>query len=286
VHYWLFTNGSQFLITQTGLSKSIPIIGGFHHIHFGIISAIVLLGLSGLIVLDLVSKKLKIFSAIMLIIILVCFHVLSSRTGIVSFYIAALVSFAVYSVRKGRYMLLILGPILMVLMLGITYAASTSFQNKVASTLEDIDSWGKGTEINHKSMAMRIEAYKVAVHLIKNKPFGTGAYGQKQAIMKVYEDNNSVLTIENRKEPHNQFLEFGVKYGWFGIFVMVLLFISLLSLTQNVCYPFIGLVAVLFVSMQFESLLERQVSVYFMSLFIPLYYYLFQRNTINGSALT
>ncbi|PCJ67403.1 MAG: hypothetical protein COA58_03530 [Bacteroidetes bacterium] len=266
-------------------SKSIPILN-MHHIHFGIINAVVIFGLVGLLVFQKVEGKLKGLAYLLLIVNVICFHILSSRTGLLSFYIAASFSFLTYAIGQRKYLVLVVGPVLMAAMLLLTYSLSTSFQSKIKNTIEDVNSWGHGAEINHKSMAMRIEAYKASYSVIKENPFGTGADAQESAIMSAFEQQNSVLEIENRKGPHNQFLEFGVKYGWLGVVLIIVFFISLLSLVRDTTFLYVALIIVLFISMLFESLLERQASIYFVALFIPLYYYLFSKKTINGSILT
>ena len=135
-------------------------------------------------------------------------------------------------------------------------------------------------------MAMRIEAYKVGWQVILQNPIGVGADAMNQSIQKTYESNKSVLYKENRKDPHNQFLEFGVKYGWIGILALLFFFYQLLILTKQSWFPVLGLVTLLFVAMQFESLLERQASIYTIGLFMPLFIVLFSKNETNGTTLT
>ena len=82
------------------------------------------------------------------------------------------------------------------------------------------------------------------------------------------------------------FLEFGVKYGWIGILALLFFFYQLLILTKQSWFPVLGLVTLLFVAMQFESLLERQASIYTIGLFMPLFIVLFSKNETNGTTLT
>ena len=154
------------------------------------------------------------------------------------------------------------------------------------NSIEDVQSWGNPEEINYKSMAMRIEAYKVGWQVILQNPIGVGADAMNQSIQETYESNKSVLYKENRKDPHNQFLEFGVKYGWIGILALLFFFYQLLILTKQSWFPVLGLVTLLFVAMQFESLLERQASIYTIGLFMPLFIVLFSKNETNGTTLT
>jgi len=267
-------------------SKSIPITSEMHHIHFGIINAIALLGLGGLLVLGKVKSSLQVFTVLAFIVIFFCFHILSSRTGLVAFYAAVFVSIITYAIRSGKRKVIYIGVAAIPLMLVSSYFFSSSFQNKVLNSIEDVQSWGNPEEINYKSMAMRIEAYKVSLQVILQNPIGVGAGAMNQSIQETYERNESVLYKENRKDPHNQFLEFGVKYGWIGILALLFFFYQLVRLTEQSWFPVLGLVTLLFVAMQFESLLERQASIYTIGLFMPLFIVLFSKNETNGTTLT
>ncbi|HAV25277.1 MAG TPA: hypothetical protein DCX01_03775, partial [Bacteroidetes bacterium] len=266
--------------------KSIPITSEMHHIHFGIINAIALLGLGGLLVLGKVKSSLQVFTVLAFIVIFFCFHILSSRTGLLAFYAAVFVSIITYAIRSGKRKVIYIGVAAIPLMLVSSYFFSSSFQNKVLNSIEDVQSWGNPEEINYKSMAMRIEAYKVGWQVILQNPIGVGADAMDQSIQETYEQNESVLYKENRKDPHNQFLEFGVKYGWIGILALLFFFYQLVRLTKQSWFPVLGLVTLLFVAMQFESLLERQASIYTIGLFLPLFIVLFSKNETNGTTLT
>jgi O-antigen ligase len=267
-------------------SKSIPIAAEMHHIHFGIINAIALLGLGGLLVLGKVKNGLQVFTVLAFIVIFFCFHILSSRTGLVAFYASVFVSIITYAIQSGKRKVIYIGVVAIPLMLVSSYFFSSSFQNKVLNSIEDVQSWGNPEEINYKSMAMRIEAYKVSLQVILQNPIGVGAGAMDQGIQETYERNESVLYKENRKDPHNQFLEFGVKYGWIGILALLFFFYQLVRLTEQSWFPVLGLVTLLFVAMQFESLLERQASIYTIGLFLPLFIVLFSKNETNGTTLT
>lgn len=267
-------------------SKSIPIVDGMHHIHFGIINAITLIGLAGVILLHTTNREVTVLSSFLFILVIISFHILSSRTGLLSFYVAAVASIAAYSARSGSRKVLYISIVALPLLIISAYFFSSSFQNKVQNSIEDINSWGVDEEINYKSMAMRLEAYKVSSELLMNNPLGVGATKMDYEIQRTFEQNNSVLFKENRKGPHNQFLEYGVKYGWLGILILLYFFYELYKQSTGASFPLLGLVVLLFIAMQFESLLERQASLYTVGLFVPLFSFLFSKNETNGDLLT
>jgi len=272
-NYFLNMDFYNVLLLQ---SKSIP-IPNMHHIHFGIINACVIAILGGLIVTQKLKKTQKNLITFLVIFIIISFHVLSSRTGLLSFYFGVVASLIAYAFQKKSYKELIFGFLLILVSISMSYYFSTSFRNKIENSIEDYNSWGKGDEMNFKSMAMRIEASKMCVKIIGEYPLGVGVKAQEQVLQATYVKEDTPLDIENRVGPHNQFLEFGVKYGWIGIILLVLFFISLIPVIKQSSFPLVGVITIILISLFFESLLERQTGIFLFSLFIPLGISLFKK---------
>jgi hypothetical protein len=251
-------------------SKSIP-IPNMHHIHFGIINACIITLLLGLLITKSLKDKIQFNLAICLLLIsVVSFHILSSRTGLLSFYVGILVSMVWYTIQKKSFKAMFLGILVIILSLSMSYYFSDSFRNKIQNSIEDYNSWGKGDEINSKSMAMRMEASRMCIQIIGEYPLGVGAEAQEQVLQATYVKENTPLDMENRVGPHNQFLDFGVKYGWIGMILLFLFFLYLIPIIRESSFPMIAIVGIIFTSLFFESLLERQTSIFIFSLFIPL----------------
>lgn len=281
-NYFLHKEEIDALLLQ---SKSIP-IPNMHHIHFGIINAICVLLLIGLLVEEKARGTIqKWLTTLLLIVIFLSTHILSSRTGLLSLYIALVAGALYFAFHSKNYKValwVVLG--LIVFSFG-AYASSNSLKNKIANSIEDVNSWGQDEEINHKSMAMRIEAYKASAHIIKTYPSGVGANSLESKMEEGYEAIESPLWQENRIGPHNQFLEYGVKYGWLGI-VAVLLFIGALAKYGfGDRFVYLSFVLLIIVSLQFESLLERQTSLYFLAVFMPLFFHLFAKTKIRSNPI-
>lgn len=245
-------------------SKHIPIAGGMHHIYFGILNAgLILLKLSEWLFFSQETQykgsKLE-WAAVTTI--LISMHVLSSRTGLFSFYIV-LLSILIYAAIQRREKRKIISWVLFLAMVlpVISYLTLPSFRNKIANTTEDIKATENGGEnVNFKSIGMRKEAWGMAMDIIRSHPFtGVGAGNVESAMSKQYEKNQSLLIAENRIGPHNQFLEFGIKNGILGILLLLSLFVYLLVKglrTQNL--PLLAMLALSSISFMLESVLERQ----------------------------
>ncbi len=280
-----YLNDKEFYDEMLLQSKSIP-IPHMHHIHFGIINAFVIIAIAGIIVLNKIQGVYKTSMATVGVLILICFHILSSRTGLVAFYSGSIVSLLVYANQYKSIKTLSIGLIAIIVLGAGSFFLSTSLQNKVANSLEDIRSWGKGDEVNHKSMGMRIESYKNCIAIIAENPLGVGAEMQHQIQQDMYEKRFTVLDLENRKGPHNQMLEYGVKYGWFGITLFIYFITQLIVLLPKTHFAYWGIVTVFIVALQFESLLERQASIYFCMVFLPLLFYIFRTQKNYGTGMT
>ena len=104
-NYFLNMDFYNVLLLQ---SKSIP-IPNMHHIHFGIINACVIAILGGLIVTQKLKKTQKNLITFLVIFIIISFHILSSRTGLFSFYFGVVASLIAYAFQKKSYKELIFG---------------------------------------------------------------------------------------------------------------------------------------------------------------------------------
>lgn len=273
-NYFMHKEELDVLLLQ---SKSIPIIGGMHHIHFGIINALSIVFLLYYLVFGKpYSKRLLVVISVVLVF---CFHVLSSRTGLVSLYAALALVVFIYALKEKAYKQSIITFIVLILVNVLAYNLSSSFRNKLANSVEDIESWSGEESINYKSMGMRLEAYKVSIHIMKKYPwFGVGSGNSHGKMQDAYLELNTSLYPENRIGPHNQFLEYGMKYGIWGLlFVLVFFIYWMLKSLFPLNYGLLCVVLVLFFSSQFESLFERQVSVFILAFTLPAATILFEK---------
>ena len=249
-------------------SKAIPVLN-MHHIHFGIINAFSVILLANLIITDgAVLKSKKIYLGVGFI-ILICFHILSSRTGLLSFYGGVFLALVVFSIRTKNLKFLGFGSLAAIILLVSAYTLSTSFKNKVSNSKEDLTSLVTGKDKNYKSMTMRVEAYKASIEVIKSSfVIGVGSGAMKQNLNHKYEEINTELSVENRVGPHNQFLEYGMKYGVFGMLWLITFCIVHVIKAYKSSYFSLAAVLMLIIALQFESLFERQASIHFISFFM------------------
>jgi len=251
INYWLNYEEINRLLLQ---SKHVPIYGNMHHIYFGVYMA-VSVWISWYYLKRGSYNRLWIVLGVVL---LMCMHILSSRTGLVAFYISAIVYMAFEAYQRKRWKLLIGGLLMVGLMPVIGMQVSTSLRNKVLNSLEDFEAVRSGENINYKSLAMRVEAWKTTVNVIKAQHLrGVSAVNLENELQRQYVRDETVLYRENRVGPHNQFLEVSAAHGLVLGVILLLFMIYWIKDTQGDPWK-LALVVLILVTLLLESLVERQ----------------------------
>lgn len=280
VNYAINFDEINSLILQ---SKSVPIFPfdkGISHIYFSVFSSWACLW--AIINYVVNKKKIDLFFAGFLFISM---HILSARTGLVAFYITLGLGILIYlktnkiSLKKYfKYLpFIVIIPVLSVYFI-------PSLKNRIINTSQDISTLKNETDINDRSIAMRVEAWKTTLNIIKNNLlFGVGSGDLAIEMNNTYINNDSILKPYNRIMPHNQFLETWAETGILGFFLLLFLLIfkpikefikkkNLYKLLFPVLCSFSFLV---------ESILERQMGICFFLIFYLLNEVLFEKEKTN-----
>lgn len=241
---------------------------GINHIYFSVLQAIS-------IPLAYVQwkKEKKWYWILFLLINLISMHWFLARTGLLAFYGAAGVLF-LRSWKKSEIKISWKWLIVAGLIPFIAYFTLSAVRNKVDNSITDIQMIGQGDDINHRSFAMRIEAWKTAIDVILSSPVvgvssGDIAYRMNEA----YIANDSPLWEENRIPPHNQYLETTASYGILGLLCISLIFYY--AYRQFNRYKNRSALFTLLIfgfAFLFESMLQTQVGVCMFPFFLLFYY--------------
>jgi O-antigen ligase len=262
-------------------SKPLPIEFGYgiYHIQFSIIlaSAIVFGSFSIIRMLRGQVKDLWFWVLCILTVInFICIHILSARTGLLAMY-AGLLIVLLGSIKKTSAktrLYLISACVIVPLAL---FFSSTSLQNRLKNSLEDMRVVMTHADANDYSFAMRVAGWGNAVDVIQRHAAGGVGIGDAD---KVLYDNfatfNPSIQPQNRRNPHNQLLENAVQSGLFSSFLFLLcIFLPMIFRAGNFNKPnylFVALALLIFTSSNFESILERQASVVAFSVLLALGY--------------
>lgn len=248
-------------------SKPLPVEFGYglYHIQFSVLlAAAIVLGVIALLQNTIRNNQMAFWFLLVLVgVNIVSLHVLSARTGLLSLYAAAFVVIYQYfkkiELKKKITIsaLVILLPLLFILF-------STSLKNRIFNTYEDLKVTVSGKDANDYSMAMRVAAWYNAFDVIKENPLlGVGVGNVERVLKENFEEFNPQITPQNRKNPHNQFIETAVESGVLNG-VLLLMFFGLLLFLKFDKQTKLSLSAIgilFFTACLFESLLERQSTV-------------------------
>jgi|YNPMSStandDraft_2_1061718.scaffolds.fasta_scaffold02852_2 O-antigen ligase len=249
-------------------SKEIPVFTKVTHIYFSVMLAF------GVFLSYFIAKNffIKIYYYLS-IFLLICLHLFTSRTGLVGFYFAILFYAIFYLLKRKEY--LVKNTIILIsicLLPFVAYWLMPSFQNRIQNTVEDIQRYRKGLDINHRSVSMRLVTWEMGYEAFTKNPwFGVGMENIADKIHEEYQIHQVPLKKENwLNDLHNQYFEYLLGLGIVGFTIFVFWLIYPIFVNQNEIFLlFMGL----FIgAMLAESILERQVGVCF-GLFW--YYFLF-----------
>ena len=154
--------------------------------------------------------------------------------------------------------------------------SSARISNDVSASLDRVGVWlespGKFIENNVnniESNTVRLVVWTISTNMIIDNPFGVGLGDEKDLLVREYYRLDYTGYAERRLNPHQQFLQTGISIGLLGIITLFVLFISIIVAsfrTDNLAL-FIGAICIS-VSCLFESMLERQVGVIFLSILV------------------
>ena len=231
------------------------------HVKFSLFTG--LAALSGIILsLEKLTFRMKWerYALIGMTLFLILFiHILSVRSGLVAFYIAAfLVGFRYFLLAKNKLPFVIAGLILASAPF-IAYKTVPSFQNKVGYVLWDLKMYKEGGGENYSDSG-RIRSIKVGWEVIKQSPILGVGFGDlrdqcrsKHLEMYGYQAP-SVL-------PHNQYVTITAASGVVGL--LIFLFALLYTLYHQQSYKdnlFSGVMLIFLLSFMVENTLERSYS--------------------------
>lgn len=242
-----FAQHPEFYRLMVMESKPMPLFSQVYHIEYSVIQAVVvLLLLKGLFMLKIKNRS---FAWVIAVLMILCLHALSARTGILAFWVGMLGLLWPYRERLTWKYVGFIPLAVLLLSLG-------TMRERLRNTWQDWQTLVQNSDPNHQSMSQRWEAWKAAWQSIQHKPLiGWGSGQVEQAMAWSYHQQTELLA-ENWIGPHNQFLEMALQGGGLALFLALIWGLDFLRRSSDVAWT-----AGLGVAMVFESLGERQAGV-------------------------
>lgn len=124
------------------------------------------------------------------------------------------------------------------------------------------------TDSAEGSTVGRLVAWRSSVELMVENPWGVGTGDVTDRLVEIYSRDKNAYAIRKALNPHNQFLQAGVAFGWIGLAVMLGMFIfGFRSALRSRDFVFTSFLALMLLNMLFESFLEVQSGVVFFAFF-------------------
>ena len=253
-------------------SKPLPVEFGYgiYHIQFSILMALAIVIGTYYCIERFKEKGSLIYKSIALLTIfnIVFIHILSARTGLLGCY-AGILIIAINTLRKAGKKTFFISISAGILVPVIMIALSSSLQNRLRNSITDLKVVIQQANPNDYSFAMRVEAWKNAIDVIKQSPLSGAGIGDAEKVLQDnFEQFNPAIEKDNRKNPHFQMLESAVQSGLPALILLLFLFIYGIASGIKSMPLSAAILTLLLLSSCFESILERQASVAAFAVFI------------------
>jgi O-antigen ligase len=147
--------------------------------------------------------------------------------------------------------------------------ASENRWGEVVQATGGINDQAPGEEIQAKSSSGgRIVAWKTSLEILHEHPFGVGTGDVTDELMLRYKRDGETYAYAKGLNPHNQFLQAAVAFGWIGLLVLLLVFGAGFQVAvARGDFIFGAFLMLLLLNMLFESFFEVQSGVVFFAFF-------------------
>lgn len=243
-----------------GIGQSMPSITGIFHIHFGLMLALAAFFAVLLRRNAQATPFLKVLLVVAAASCVITLHLLAYRTGLLVFYVMALLD-VVHLLLRRRLVLGLLALLLLGVVPWVAYQTLEPVQQRVHATIWDLFQFRDGNDINQYSLSRRIAAWQNALAIAQQHPLlGVGPADTYRAMMEQYSWKDFGLLPENRVMVHNQYLHQLIGGGIVGLGLWLLVLFGPFmkpALRRNpYVYHFLCMQAT---AMLVDSLLELQI---------------------------
>ncbi len=206
----------------------------------------------------------RILSLTLIIIFSIFIYMLSSKAGIIIFFVT-LVLMSVPALFKKN--IRIFASLLLIFAVFQVWFSLT--QNMRFETVTKSVASAEQNVTTEESNGVRVLIYETAIDIIKfNYAIGVGTGDIKDELMKEYKVRNMTGALENKLNAHSQFLETFIGQGIAGISLLLLLFlipfIKSIKTKNWLIFSYVIIVALNFLT---ESMLNTQAGVVFFAFF-------------------
>ena len=150
-----------------------------------------------------------------------------------------------------------------------------SFYNRIYQIVWETDMYRKGENPSGHSVTQRLEYYKMAFQIIRERFwFGNGTGGYYEAYQEKYDQNKFFQDAEYRQRSHNMFLSYWIDFGLIGLCYVCFALVAPVILEQKTKnFLLLIFLLIVFISFMNEDTLNNHDAISFFAFFYPLFLY-------------
>lgn len=150
-----------------------------------------------------------------------------------------------------------------------------SFYNRIYQIIWETDMYRKGENPSGHSVTQRLEYYKMAFQIIRERFwFGNGTGGYYLAYQEKYDQNKFFQDAEYRQRSHNMFLSYWIDFGLIGMCYICFALVAPVFLERKTrSFLLLTFLLIVFISFMNEDTLNNHDAISFFAFFYPLYLY-------------
>jgi O-antigen ligase len=198
-------------------------------------------------------------------------HLLSVRSGLVSFYVL-LLGTVIYLAYKKKYLATFVLSALIVILLSISFQLIETLKTKWYYTLYDLEQSSNKESSNNYSLQRRVLANEISWKIfIQNPLLGVGEGNIKAVIHSTYKTDHPYIEENNIIMTHNQYLRILAATGIIGFIIFMICFYLPLFTNKNYkLLPLLWIYIIVSISFFVEDTLHTQLGLIFSLFFISL----------------
>ena len=149
------------------------------------------------------------------VLVAIALGLIASKAGIIAAAAVALIGMALPRLwgRADRFAMGH-GAAFLVLLVGVSWGASKKRFEEMGTAAAAVRSESAPVQ---SSSAGRVAAWRASAELLAANPFGVGTGDVTDALVELYGRDGVTYASERRLNPHNQWLQAGVAFGWPGM---------------------------------------------------------------------
>jgi O-antigen ligase len=215
-------------------------------------------------------SRYRLLTVTVLILLVISMYLTSSRAGLaIGWFIVAmhlLICFFQKRISLLYPSIFVIAAVLSVIFLSPADSRFKILLNEVNKA--EVQTIGAdSSRVDVSPVSHRLSLYRSAIQVAVEHPTGVGAGDVQDELVKVYREIGYQKAVDVRYNPHNQYLQTAVAIGWTGMLILMLfLFLLGVYALKNRDYVLASLPAIVGLNALFESVLEVQRGVLFLTI--------------------